>query len=470
MADPAPNRSPARSSARTSNPFPAGVAALSMALSKRACSAHEVTREYLARIERDNPRLKAFVQVMADAALEQARAADARRRKGAPLSPIDGVPIAAKDNIDIAGVATSGGIGHYRQQVATSDAFVMQALRAAGAVFLGKLNMHEAALGATNDNPWFGRCENPLKAGYTPGGSSGGSGAAVAAGLCAGALGTDTLGSVRIPAAYCGVTGIKPTYGLLSSRGVMPISWSLDHVGFLAPRIADLRLLLAAGARFDTDSPFAQRATGKPPLRNADSLAGLRVGVITRFEDTDIEAEVLTAYDACRRALIDAGADLVEIDLSGYAFTRVRRECLLLIEIEGAVVHGDAIAQDPEGFSVELRSMLAYGAKQTAPRAALAYRRLSEARHLLQRATDSVDVLVLPTAPQAAFAFDQPVPVNQADLSGLANILQAPSACVPWGRGRNDLPVSMQVIGKPFADGRVLDVASVMERLSPAMG
>lgn len=450
--------------------MPVGVAALAAAYERGEWTAQAVVREYLQRIERDNPRLKAFVHVMADAALEQAKAADARRRKGAPLSPIDGVPIAAKDNIDIAGVASSGGIAHYRDQIAAADAFVMQSLRAAGAVFLGKLNMHEAALGATNDNPWFGRCENPLKAGYTPGGSSGGSGAAVAAGLCAAALGTDTLGSVRIPAAYCGITGIKPTYGLLSTRGVMPISWTLDHVGFLAPRVADLRLLVAAAARFDAESAFAQRATNACALRNADSLAGLRIGVLTRFEDTEIEPEVIAAYARCRRALLDAGADVIEIDLAGYAFTRVRRECLLLIEIEGAVVHGEAIERNPDGFSAGLRSMLAFGARQTATRAAIAYQRLIEVRHRLQRAFDGVDVVVLPTAPQVAFAFDQPVPANQADLSGLANILQAPSACVPWGVGREGLPVSMQVIGKPHADQRVLDVAACLERLEQSQG
>ena len=143
---------------------------------------------------------------------------------------------------------TTGGIAHYRDNVARDDAFVVRRLRDAGAVILGKLNMHEAALGATGDNPWFGRCENPHRPGYTPGGSSSGSGAAVAAGLAAAALGTDTLGSVRVPASYCGTAGFKPTYGLVSTRGVMPLSWTLDHVGFLAPRVADLGLLFDACA------------------------------------------------------------------------------------------------------------------------------------------------------------------------------------------------------------------------------
>jgi aspartyl-tRNA(Asn)/glutamyl-tRNA(Gln) amidotransferase subunit A len=450
--------------------LPVGVAALAAALSRKTLSAVEATEAYLARIERTNGALRAFIHVAGDAALDQARAADARRARKQALGPLDGVPIAAKDNIDVAGWVSTGGIGHYRDQVATDDAFVMRTLREAGAVFLGKLNMHEAALGATTDNPWFGRCENPRRPGYTPGGSSGGSGAAVAAELCAAALGTDTLGSVRIPAAYCGVAGIKPTYGVLSTRGVMPISWTLDHVGYLAPRVEDLRLMLAASARYDAGWPFARRAPlASPALRNHDAVAGLRVGHLRGLERAEVEPELLTRYDEAMRALAGAGAQLVAIDLEGYEYTRVRRECLLLIEVEGAAVHGEAIARDPEGFSPELRGMLAFGAKQTATRTALSYRRLHEARALLGRAFAGVDCVVLPTAPQVAFAFGAPVPASQADLTGLANILEAPSGCAPWGAGRAGLPASIQVIARPFADELVLDVLRSLERMAPAV-
>ncbi|MFM9882596.1 MAG: amidase, partial [Burkholderiales bacterium] len=308
------------------NNLPIGVAALSRALTAGELSSVEATREYLARIDRDNPRLRAYVHVAGDAAFAQAEDADERRRKGRSLGPLDGVPIAAKDNIDIAGMPTAGGFDHYRSAVARQDAFVIQTLRKAGAVLLGKLNMHEGALGATTDNPWFGRCENPLRAGYTPGGSSGGSGSATAGGLAAGTLGSDTLGSVRIPAAYCGVTGIKPTYGLLSTRGVMPISWTLDHVGFLAPHVEDLRLLLGASVHYDRGWPHSRKAPYSTAwIRNHDSVCGLRVGTIAKFEGTAIEPEILAAYEASQRAMAAAGADLVEVRLPGYDFTRVRR-------------------------------------------------------------------------------------------------------------------------------------------------
>jgi aspartyl-tRNA(Asn)/glutamyl-tRNA(Gln) amidotransferase subunit A len=448
--------------------IPIGAAALSRALRVGEISSVEATREYLARIDRDNARLKAFVHVDCDAALAQARDADARIRTGVPLSPLDGVPIAAKDNIDIAHMPTAGGIQHYRHAVPKEDAFVIARLREAGAVFLGKLNMHEGALGGTTDNPWFGRCENPLRAGYTAGGSSGGSGAAVAAGLCAAALGTDTLGSVRIPAAYCGITGFKPTYGLLSTRGVMPISWTLDHVGYLAPGIEDVRILMRASAVFDRDWPLAREVPYSTSwIRNQGSVAGLRVGVLQEFLGTAIEPEVLAAYGDATRAMQDAGATVVPLSLPDYAFDKVRRDCLLLIEMEGAAVHGDAMAANPAGFSAEFRSMIAYGAKQTAARAALAYRRLRELRAMLDDAMRSVDVLLLPTAAQTAFAFSQTPPVNQADLCGPANIMEAPAGCIPWGVGRDGMPASIQIVGKRFEDDRVLDVLRCMARLAP---
>ncbi len=449
--------------------IPSGVGALSRALVAGEISAVEATRAYLARIDRDNGRLRAFVHVDGDAAFAQAEDSDERRRKGGSRGPLDGVPIAAKDNIDIAKMPTAGGIGHYRDVIAREDAFIMRTLREAGAVFLGKLNMHEGALGATTDNPFFGRCENPLKVGYTPGGSSGGSGAAVAAGLCAGALGTDTLGSVRIPAAYCGVTGIKPTFGLLSTRGVMPIAWTLDHVGYLAPCVADLRVLLHASAQFDRTWPHARKAPySAGRIRNRGSVAGLRVGTIARFDGTDIEPEILAAYQSSIAAFAAAGATLIDVRLPGHDFTRVRRECLLMIEMEGAAIHGEAVAADPGGFSAEFRSMIAFGAKQTGPRAAVSYRRLAEVRTLLANAVESIDVLLLPTAAQTAFPFTQPAPANQADLCGIANILEAPAGCIPWGTGRDGLPVSMQIVGRRFEDDLVLDVLQVMEQLAPA--
>ena len=445
--------------------LPLGTAALGAALARGELTSEDATRAYLARIAaRDGP-IRSFVRVLRDEALDAARAADARRRAGRPLGPLDGVPIAVKDNIDVAGVPTSGGIAHYRDRVARADAFVIGKLRNAGAMILGKLNMHEAALGATTATSCFGRCENPHRPGYTPGGSSGGSGAAVAAGFCAGALGTDTLGSVRIPASYCGTAGFKPTFGLVSTRGVLPLSWTLDHVGFLAARVADLVPLFDACAGFDRESPYARRGPRILVPKRADpaNLAGLRVGRPANLAQVALQPDVARAYERALRALEALGAKVTEVALEGYDFPRLRREGLLVTEFEASTVFEADIAAHHEGFSEALRASLAFGAMQSAPRAALAYRRLADLRVVARRAFAGIDVLATPTTPQAAFPFAAAVPSNQGDLTGFANIVGIPAGCVPFGTDADGLPLSVQVMAPAFEDRLVLDVLAALE-------
>ena len=440
-----------------------GVAALADALGRGEISSEEATRASLARIAARDASLRAFIRLMRDEALAAARASDERRRAGESKGALDGVPIAVKDNIDVADVPATGGIAHYRETAAREDAFVVRRLREAGAVILGKLNMHEAALGATGDNPWFGRCENPHRAGYTPGGSSSGSGAAVAAGFAAAALGTDTLGSVRVPASYCGTAAFKPTYGLVSTRGVMPLSWTLDHVGFLAPRAADLAALFDVCAGFDREWPYARRGPRflQPKRADPTDLGGVRIG--KPAIGAKLEPEVAAAWARGVEALAAIGATIVEVELAGYDFSRMRREGLLVSEIEGASFHKEAIERDPEGFSRELRAMLAFGASQTAVRAAEAYRRLADVRVIARRAFAAIDAMVLPTTPQAAFPFSQRAPVDQADLTGFANIVGIPAGCVPFGRNRDGLPLSVQVMAPAFEDRLVLDLLAALE-------
>jgi len=445
-----------------------GVAALAGALARGEIDSEDATRAFLARIEARDSSLRAFIRVMRDEALAAARASDERRRAGADKGALDGIPIAIKDNIDVAGVPTSGGIRHYRDSLAREDAFVVRRLRDAGAVLVGKLNMHEAALGATGDNPWFGRCENPHRAGYTPGGSSSGSGAAVAAGLAAAALGTDTLGSVRVPASYCGTAGFKPTFGLVSTRGVMPLSWTLDHVGFLAPRVADLGLLFDACAGFDREWAYARRGPRLLSPKRADpgDLHGLRVG--RPALSSALEPGVARAWERAIEALAALGATIVAVELAGYDFSRMRREGLLVSEVEGAAFHKEALERDPEGFSAGLRDMLGFGAKQTAVRAAQAQRRLADVRVIARRAFAAIDAMVLPTTPQVAFPFSRAVPVDQADLTGFANIVGIPAGCVPFGKNGDGLPCSVQVMAPAFEDRLVLDVLAALEGAGPA--
>ena len=423
------------------------------------------TESLLARIERDNARLHAFIAVDGIGAIAAARAADERAARGAALGALDGMPIAIKDNIDIVGLVTTNGCGHFRDNRATADAFVSARLRAAGAVILGKLNMHEAALGATNDNPWYGRCDNPLRTGYVPGGSSGGSAAAVAAGLCTVALGSDTLGSVRIPAAYCGVAGFKPTFGTVSTRGVMPLAWTLDTVGFLAKTVANIRAVAAVATGFDREWPYARRGPRNIKFKrapNPQNLGGTTIGSPSHLDRVGIQSEIMAAFEQAKSDLSRRGATIIDVDFSDYDYTRVRREGLLLCEIEGSVELGEAIARNPDGFSTELRAMLAYGAKQSAVRAAQAYRRLGEIRAIGRRSFAQVDALLLPTAPQVAFAHGTPAPANQADLTSFASILGIPAGCVPYGQGPDGLPASMQIVARAFDDALVLDLMDAL--------
>jgi aspartyl-tRNA(Asn)/glutamyl-tRNA(Gln) amidotransferase subunit A len=435
--------------------LPKGAAALSAALRAGALSAEEATLAFLERIAEGDGAIRSFVHLDAEGALAAARLSDLRRVRGTARGALDGVALGIKDNIAVAGMPWAAGFEHYRARVAAEDAPVVRRLREAGAVILGKLNMHEGALGATNDNPWFGRCENPLRAGFTPGGSSGGSGAAVAAGFCAAALGSDTLGSVRVPAAYCGVAGFKPSFDAISTRGVTALSWTLDHVGVIAPAVEDLRLVAA----------LAMEGGLAPPAPRA--LAGRRFGVPV-LDAVGIEPAVAEAFAALLAQLRAAGAVAVPVTFTGLEWTRLRREGLLVSEIEGAAVHGEAVAAHPDGFSQGFRDMLAFGAKQGAVRAALAYRRLREAGALVRAGLAGVEALLLPTTPHVAFAFDTPVPANQADLTGIANIAGLPACAFALPAPTGALPASAQVMAPPGADGLLLDLAVSLSALAQA--
>src|SRR5579863_3472750 len=247
---------------------------------KKKVSPVELTRACLARIDRFNPSLNAFITITAESALEQARVAESEVTRGNWRGPLHGVPIALKDLFDTAGVRTTAGSGVFKDRIPTEDAEVVRRLKAAGAVLVGKTNMQEFAFGGTSLISYFGAVRNPWNAGYIAGGSSGGSAAVVAAGLCYGALGSDTAGSVRLPASHCGIAGLKPTYGLVSIRGVIPLSWSLDHVGPLARTVADTALLLQAIAGYDEQDTTSEKMKVPDYSQSiGNKTSSLRIGV-----------------------------------------------------------------------------------------------------------------------------------------------------------------------------------------------
>jgi aspartyl-tRNA(Asn)/glutamyl-tRNA(Gln) amidotransferase subunit A len=377
----------------------------------------------------------------------------------APVGGLAGLTVAVKDNIDVAGMPTTAGFAAHTARIARQDAPCVAALRRAGTRILGKVAMHEGALGATTDVPRL--CHNPLRHGFTPGGSSGGSGAAIAANLADLAIGTDTMGSVRIPAAYCGVVGFKPTAGLIPRTGIVPLSPSFDHVGMLArtPRLAAHGL--AAMVADDPDDPASrpaprgwQAVPGTPP-----SIAGLRIGLPQPVLDAPMEAAIRAAWSQAAQRLRDLGASVGPVAVRGWEPGAARRAGLLLIEAEAATLHADLLA-DPAAASAAFRAALQYGRDAGAVRLMRARFRLDEARAGALRALDACDALLMPTAPQRAFAFGTPTPPDQADFTALANIAGLPAIALPWPA--EGLPASVQFVGRPYAEALLTGLAEAV--------
>lgn len=324
--------------------------------------------------------------------------------------------LAVKDNIEVAGMPCAAGLLAWRGRVAQRDAPCVARLKAAGYHVVGKTLMDEAAFGALGDNPYFGRCHNPRRHGYTAGGSSAGSAAAVAAGLADAALGTDTLGSVRIPAAYCGVVGYIPSPGVIPTDGVVPLAPSFDRVGVLAPSVA-----------------HAARAAGiRPEFRKAT------LGVL---DETRAVA-----------ARLEAGAI---VPMQPLDWKALRRAALLLVEREGARV----LAEELASLSLPVRAALQFGRDADAQRVERAHRTVAA----LSGWPGACDIAVLPTTPGPAFAFDAPPPEDQADYTVPANVLGLPAISVPFGTSADGLPLGMQLVARRGADALLLGVAEALE-------
>ncbi len=433
----------------------AGIAGLSDLYEQRAVTPVEAVQAYLSRIERLGGPLNAFTSVDVEGALAAAHASAARWAKGEPLSPIDGVPIAVKGNIAVKGQPLHVGIGAFANRIATEDAACIAALREGGAVFLGMLNMHEGAVGATTDNEAFGQAHNPYAPGRTAGGSSGGSGSAVAAGLCAAALGTDTLGSVRIPASFCGVFGHKPTQGLVSLDGVVPLSWTLDHVGVLARSAEDCAYLLAHAAAVDGDLTEAFSLIADLEVLRPSPFAALDLTQFGDLIDSDLAAAYCKAIDEARAA----GLDIAMIYLPEYDFAPMLQSGVLIMTAEGYLEFEDQIEGSPEAFSEAGRRVFRRGANQPAANLAKAYRGVGRAVETVKDQLTPYAALILPTTPMPAFSFGANGD-HVADFTALGNFLGMPACAAPIGMSRNGLPLSIQVLA--WDDETALGLADVL--------
>jgi len=444
-----------------------GIREIAEQFRKRALCPVELSTDCLARIERLNPKLNAFISVTAESALAAARQAEAEIRSGDWRGPLHGIPLALKDLIDTAGARTTAASLLFKDRIPAQDAEIVRRLQAAGAVLLGKQNLHEFAYGASSMISAFGEVRNAWNPDHITGGSSGGSATAVAAGLGYGAIGTDTAGSVREPAALCGVVGLKPTYGRVSARGVIPLSTSLDHVGPIARTVADVTVIFAAIAGYDR----ADKASVDAPVEDyvaalGKNLQPLRVGVPKKFFFEDLDAEVASATNHALSGLAAMGAEIRDIELP------VPTDRTLQIA-EAYAVHAEFVARDPELYQPETLRRIRTG-QNVSPETVLECRRdLERARRDIVSIFADVDVLVTPTtpivAPTIAELKKNPDLLRPRELLLLRNtrpinVWGLPAISVPCGFTVGGLPIGLQIIGPHWGEAVVLQVAHAYEQ------
>lgn len=434
---------------------------------RREISPVEITRECLSRIEKGNPALNAFITVMAESALADARTAEAEIARGEWRGPLHGVPIALKDLIDTAGVRTTAASALYKDRVPDADAEVARRLRQAGAVIVGKNNLHEVAYGGSSLISYFGDTHNPWDVGRITGGSSGGSAAAVVTGMACAAIGTDTAGSIREPAALCGCVGLKPTYGRVPSRGVIPLSLSLDHVGPLTATVADAAIVLQAIAGYDA----ADITTSEVPV--ADYVSGLsegakslRVGVPRAYFYDDLDAEVAAAIEHALRGIETLVSEVREVALEVPTDRRLQTA-------EAYAYHATNVAKTPELYHPETLRRIRAGEDVSAAEYIQRRRELEEARRGIRKVFGEVDVLVTPTIPMPAPAIAdlranadalRPAELKLLRNTRPFNVWGLPAISLPCGFTQSGLPIGLQIAGPPWREDLVLRLAQAYEQ------
>jgi len=435
---------------------------------KRKLSPIELTQACLERIAALDGRVRAFITVTREDALASAQQAAAAINSGNYKGPLHGIPIALKDLFDTAGVRTTAGSKIMAERVPTEDATVTERLKAAGAILLGKLNMHEFAFGATGLNRHYGGTHNPWGLDRMSGGSSSGSGAAVAAGMAMGALGTDTGGSIRIPSSLCGVTGLKPTYGRVSRRGVVPLSWSLDHVGPLARSAADAAILLKAIA----GRHAGDETSGEVPVPDYTKalvdtrLKGVRIGVPDTFFFDNVDAESLDAIRAALFLLRDMKAQVDEVSLPHSAEAPQAVAAIMLPE--ALAYHHRWLAERPGDYGEDVRGRLELALLFPA----VTYVEAKRLRTLISdewRASvfDHVDLLAVPTTPVPAPSLDDDdlqTTLTLTRFTGPFNLAGLPAISIPCGFTSAGLPIGLQLVGRWWEEATVLRVAHAYQQ------
>jgi len=436
-------------------------------LRKRELSPVELTKHCLAEIERLNPTLNAFITVTSELALMQARSAEAEIQQGRWRGRLHGIPLALKDLLDTAGIPTTAASALFKDRVPVEDAEVVRRLKEAGVVLLGKQNLHECAYGGSSMISYYGEVRNPWDPTRIAGGSSGGSAASVAAGLGYGAIGTDTAGSVREPAALCGIVGLKPTYGRVSVRGVIPLSLSLDHIGPIARTVSDAAVMLQAIAGYDardrncSDTPVPDYLVG---LHDRSRLE--RIGVPRKFFYEELDPEVASAVEEALGILRTLAGDASEIEVDVPTDRTLQTA-------EAYAYHAQFVSRSPELYLPETLRRIRRGEDISTSELEQRRRELEQIRHEIHKVFEVVDVLVTPTTPVPAPAIAElkqnPDLLRPRELLLLrntrpVNVWGLPAISVPCGFTAAGLPIGLQIIGPHWREDRVLQLAYAYEQ------
>ena len=450
------------------------IADLGRLLRSRQLSPMELTATYLDRVERLNPTLGAYITVMSETARAEAAAAEDEIGRGLYRGPLHGIPVAIKDIIYTQGVLTSAGSRVLADHVPAYDSTIVERLRASGAVLLGKLNLSEFAVGGTIDHP-FGTPRNPWDLGRSAGGSSSGSAVAVAGGLCAGSLGSDTGGSIRGPSAFCGTVGLRPTYGRVTRHGVVPMSWSLDTVGPMTRTVEDCAIMLQAIAGHDErDSSSSSEPVPDYAALLGDRTDTLRVALPrAAFEYEGLESDVRTGVVSAVDSLAELGADIDEVSLpvsahSGAVF-------LATADVDAATFHMDWLKTRGDLYDWSTRTRLESAALTPATTYIRAQRARTLIRDELMTALEDHDVIVMPASPTLAPPIAQStgspggyyqgrLDLGRRQYTSPAALAGLPAISVPCGFSDSGLPIGVQIIGRPFAEADLLRVAHRYEQ------
>ncbi len=433
----------------------------------------ELTRQTLDRINQAQPTLNAYITVTEDLALDQARRAEREIREGRDRGPLHGIPFAAKDLFYTQGIRTTVGSKILRDFIPDHDAAVIEKLRDAGAVLVGKTGLHEWAYGITSNNPHFGAIHNPWDTTRIPGGSSGGSTAALAAGLCSFSLGSDTGGSIRIPASFCGVVGLKPTFGRVSRWGMFPLGYSLDHAGPFAHTVEDAALVYQAIAGHDPrDETTVERSVSLPAFVEEPRLERRKIGVPRNFHYENLDPEVDNAVKKALVTLEKLGAELIPVDVPDMEEFNIIGK--LILSAEATSVHRSRLQHLRENFGDDVRALLEQGETVLATEYLTAQKKRRELVRDFDRLFDQVDIIAAPTAPIAAprigegtvsiGASSVEVRLAVTRLVRAVNLGGWPTLSVPCGFTSQGLPIGLQLIGNRFEEKGLLEVGHAYQQ------